>query len=95
MAAEVVVAARRANEAARRIGLQPALVFAPVPDPVLGPEHPPAALAVEHREVAYSDPERARLHVAGAPFLEQIPVSDLRFGEWIDSHAGEYGALVG
>jgi len=86
VASQVVVSARRADEAARWIRLQPPLVLAAVPDAVLGPQHPPPALAVEHREVADRDAKRARLQVADASLLDQEPVSDLCFGEWIDSH---------
>ena len=58
--AQVVMSARRADEAARRVGLQPALVFTPVPDAVFGPEHPTPALAVKDREIPYGEPERSR-----------------------------------
>jgi len=86
--------ARWAHKAARRVGLQPAFVLAPVPDSVLRPEHPAPALAVEHREVAHGDSERPGLHVAGSPLLDEVLESDLRFREWIDCHAGEYAALI-
>jgi hypothetical protein len=94
VATQVVVAAVAADEAAWRIGLQPAFVLPPVPDTVLGPEHPPPAFAVQHREISHRDSERAWLHVARAPFFDQELVSDLSFREWIDCHAGEYGALI-
>ena len=86
------MSARRTHEAARRIGLQPALVLAPVPDAVLRSEHPSPAFAIEHREVADGDAIPARLEVSGAPLLDQELVSDLCFREWIDRHAGEYAA---
>ncbi len=92
--AQVVVAARSADETARRIGLQPAFVLPPVPDSVFGSEHPPPAFTVQHREISHRDAKRAWLHVARATFFDQELVSDLSFGEWIDCHAGEYGALI-
>src|SRR5207253_100994 len=85
---QVVMSARRTHEAARRIGLQPALVLAPVPDAVLRSEHPSSAFAVEHRQVAHGDAIRARLEISGASLLDQELVSDLCFREWIDRHAG-------
>ena len=92
--AQVVVTARGADKASRGIGLQPAFVLPPVPDSVLRPEHPAPPLAVEDREVAHRDPERPGLHVAGSALVDEVPVSDLRFREWIDRHAGEYAALI-
>src|SRR5437667_11890157 len=74
---QVVMSARRTHEAARRIGLQPELVLAPVPDAVLRSEHPSPAFAVEHRQVAHGDAIRARLELSGAPLLDQELVSDL------------------
>lgn len=65
------MAARRAHKAARWIGLQPTLSFAPVPDAVFWAEHPSPALAVEHRQVAYSEPECASLQSSIAPLLDQ------------------------
>src|SRR5437899_3032422 len=43
--AQIVMSARGAHQAPRRIGLQPALVLAPVPDAVLRAEHPSPAIA--------------------------------------------------
>ena len=83
---EVVVTARRTHKPSRGIGLQPALVFAPVPDPILGAEHPSPSLTVEHGEVAHRDAKRARLQRADAPLFDQYFVSGLCFGKWIDSH---------
>src|SRR5437899_11045961 len=80
--AQVVMSARGAHQASRRIGLQPALVLAPVPDAVLRSEHPSPAFAIEHREVADGDAIPARLEVSGAPLLDQELVSDLCFREW-------------
>ena len=57
--AKVVMAARGADQAARRVGLQPALVFTAVPDAIFGPEHPAPALAVEDRKIADGEPERS------------------------------------
>lgn len=85
--AKVVMAARRADEAARRVRLQPPLVLSPVPDAVFRPEHPAAAFAVEDREVSNREPERPRQKGAGAPLLDQELVADLSFRERIDCHA--------
>src|SRR5207237_1897129 len=82
----------RTDQAPGWIRLQPALALAAVPDPVLGTQHPPPALVVEHGEIAHSDPEGARLEISGAPLFGQEPVSDLGFGEWVDRHAREYGS---
>ena len=87
--------ARRTYEPARRIRLQPPFVLAPVPDPVFGPEHPPTAFAVEHREVSHRDAKRARLQVADAPFLDEKPVPHLCFRERIDRHAESMPGLNG
>src|SRR6266581_3293880 len=89
---EVVVAAGRTNEPPRRIRLQPPLVLAPVPDPVLWAERPPPAFVVEHGEVSDRDPEGPRLQAPGAPLLDQGLVAALGFREGIHSHAGEYCA---
>ena len=86
VASQVVVPARGADEAARRIRLQPSFVLTPVPDAILWAEHPSPALAVEHGEVAHRDAKRARLQVADAALLDQELVTDLCFGEWIDGH---------
>ena len=83
---KIVMAARRTDEAARRIGLEPSLVLAAVPDAILGPEHPAPALAVEHSKISHRDAKRTWLQVADAAFLDQELVTDLCFGEWIDGH---------
>ena len=85
--AQVVVAARRTHEAARRVCLQPPLVLAAVPDAVFRPEHPTPALAVEHGQVSDREPERARRHAAFAPLVHKDLVADLGIGEGIDCHA--------
>ena len=87
VAPQVVVAARRADQAPRRIGLQPTLPLSPVPDAVLGAHHPAASLAIQDRQVAHRDAEGPRLEGADAALLDQVPVTQFRFGEWIDSHA--------
>ena len=84
---QVVVAARRADQAPRRIGLQPTLPLSPVPDAVLGAHHPAASLAIQDRQVAHRDSEGPRLEGSHPALLDQVPVTQLRFGEWIDSHA--------
>ena len=86
VASEVVMPARRADETARWIRLQPSLVLTAVPDAILWPENPSPSLAVEHSEVAHGDAKGARLQVADAALLDQELVSDLCFGEWIDGH---------
>ena len=91
VAPQVVMPARWADQPARRISLQPALVLTPVPDPVLRSEHPAPALAVQHCEIANGDSEGARLKVPRAPLLDEKLVSDLCVREGIHSHAGEYG----
>src|SRR5207245_6406034 len=47
VSAQIVMSARGAHQAPRRICLQPALVLAPVPDAVLRSEHPSPAFAIE------------------------------------------------
>jgi hypothetical protein len=85
--AEVVMAARGADQAARRVRLQPAFVLTAVPDAVFRPEHPAPAFAVEDRKIADREPEGSRWEGAGAPFLDEELVPDLSFREWIDCHA--------
>jgi hypothetical protein len=86
VSSKVVVAASGAHQPARRIGLEPALGLAPVPDAVLWSKHPPAPFAVEHREVAHREPERARLEGAAAALRDEGLVTGLCFGERIDGH---------
>ena len=86
VASQVVVTARRADQAARRIGLQPSLVLAPVPNAVLRSEHPSPAFVVEHSKVSDRDTKCTRWQISGAPLIDQELVSDLCFGEWIDRH---------
>ena len=83
---KVVMTAGWTDEPARRIRLQPSLVLAPVPDSVLGPEHPAPALAVQDRQVAHRNAKRPRLQVADPAFFDQEFVADFCFGEWIDGH---------
>ncbi len=70
--------------------MQPPLVLAPIPDPILRPEHPPSPLAIEHGQVADGDPESTRRQVPRASFIDEEFVLDLSFGERIDSHRGDY-----
>src|SRR5215467_989379 len=84
--AEIVVPAERADEAAGWVGLQPAVAITPVPDAVFRTEHPPLSLAVQHREVPHSKPERTRLEAAGTPLRNERLVPGLSFGEGIDGH---------
>src|SRR5437899_6723344 len=71
VAAQIVMAAVRADEPARGISLQPPFMLAAVPDSVLRSQHPAVALAVQHREIANREPERTRLQIAGAPLDDQ------------------------
>lgn len=80
--------ARAADETARRIRLQPAFILAPVPDAILGAEHPAPPFAVQHGEVAHGDAERARLERAGTSLFDQVAVPGLGFCERIDRHVG-------
>jgi hypothetical protein len=80
------MSARRTDEPPRWVGLQPAFTLAAVPDSVFGAEHPAPPLAVEDRKVAHSDPERPRLEGSHPPLLDQVSVTQLGFGERIDSH---------
>jgi hypothetical protein len=86
VAPKVVVPARSAHEPPRRVGLQPALALAPVPDAILRAEHPPTPLAVEDGEVSNREPECARLQRTATPLFDQDSVPVLSIGEWIDSH---------
>ena len=80
------MAARRADQASGRIGLQPAFTLSAIPDPVLGTEHPTAPLAIQHGQVAHRDPEGSRLQSSDAALFYQVSITELGFGEWIDSH---------
>ena len=77
---------RWTDEPAWWVGLQPALAFAPVPDAILRTEHPTAALAVEHCEVANREAECAGLKTAVAALLDQDSIPALGVGEWIYCH---------
>ncbi len=77
---------RRAHQAPRRVRLQPPLTLPPVPDPILGAQHPPAPLTVQDREVPHGDAKGPRLQRSDAPFLDQVAITELRLGEWINSH---------
>src|SRR4029077_1979236 len=85
--AQVVMPARGTHEAARWIGLQPALTFAAVPDAVLGTEHPSSAFAVEDGQVSNRDPESPCLQASNPALFHQAPVTRLGVGERVDSHA--------
>ncbi len=80
------MAARCAHEASRWVGLQPSLALAPVPDAVLGTEHPTAPFAVEDREVANREPEGSGLKAAVATLVDQQAIARLGVGKRIDSH---------
>src|SRR5450759_506179 len=85
--AQVVVAAGRADEAPRRIRLEPALIFSTVPDAVFRSQHPAAPLAVEHGKVSDRQPVRAGWQPARAPLADEKLVAGLGLGERIDCHA--------
>src|SRR5216683_1468890 len=86
MTSEVVMAARCAHEASRWVGLQPSLALAPVPDAVLGTEHPTAPFAVEDRKVANREPEGSGLKAAVATLVDQQAISGFGISERIHSH---------
>lgn len=65
------MAARCANETARRIRLQPSLALSSIPNAILGAEHPSPPLAVEDSEVAHGEPECTGLKAAGAALFDQ------------------------
>ena len=81
------MAARRADKAARWISLQPALIFAAVPDAVLRSENPAAPLAVEDGQVPDRHPERSGKQATGISLFDKRSVAHLGFGERIDCHA--------
>ena len=81
------MAARCADQASRRVRLQPPLALAPIPDAVLGTEHPAPTLAVQNREVAHREPKGSRLHAAVATLVHQQAIASLGVREWIHSHA--------
>ena len=81
------MAARRADEAARRVSLQPSFILAAVPDAVFRSDHPASPFAVENGQVSNREPECSRQQAAGAPFVEEELVPDLGLGKRIDCHA--------
>src|SRR5713101_9596973 len=81
------MAARCAHEASRWVCLQPPLALAPVPDAVLGSEHPSPPFAVEDRKVADREPEGSGLKAAVATLVDQQAIAGLGVCKRIDSHA--------
>src|SRR5258708_12825766 len=71
---QVVMPARRTHQPPRRVCLQPPLVLAAIPDPVLGPQHPPATLPVEHGQVAGRDAQSPGREVSGLPLVPTEPL---------------------
>ena len=67
--------------------MQPAFALAAIPDAVFGAKHPTTTLAVQDREVADCHPERPRLETPHATLLDEAPVAQLGFREWVDGHA--------
>ena len=94
VAPQIVVPASGADEAPGRVGLQPAIVLAPVPDAVLRPQHPAMALAVEHGKIAYGEPESTRLQIARFSIGDKRLVANLCFGEWVDRHPDSIAGSV-
>jgi hypothetical protein len=92
---QVVVPARRAHDASRRVRLQPPLALSPVPDPVLRPQHPPLPLAIQDCKVPHGNAKRPRLEDSGAALLDQVAITQLSFGEWIDSHRESIAPMSG
>ena len=81
-----MVAARGADKAPGRIGLQPALTLSAVPDAVLRAQHPPPSLTIQDREVAHRDAKGPGLQRPNATLFDQVAITQLGFGEWIDGH---------
>ena len=94
VSAEIVMSAGWAHEPARWVGLKPPLVLAPIPDSILGPQHPASSFAVENREIAHRDAERARLQISDAPLLDEELVANLCIGERVDCHAQSMQAWI-
>ncbi len=80
------MAARCAHEASRWVCLQPAFALSPVPDAILGTEHPAPPFAVKDREVADREPESSGLEAAVATLVDQQAIARLGVGKRIDSH---------
>jgi hypothetical protein len=80
------MAARRADQPSRWVCLQPSLALSPVPDAVLGTEHPAPSLAIEDREVANREPKGSGLKASVATLVDEQAISRLRVREGIDSH---------
>ena len=87
------MSARCANQASRRVGLQPALALSSVPDAVLGTEHPSAPFAIEDREVADREPKGTGLQAAVAALVDQQAIARLGVSERIDSHGESIAGL--
>jgi hypothetical protein len=84
--AQVVVAARWADQPSWWVGLQPAFALSAVPDSIFRTEHPSAAFAVQNCEVAHCEPECSSLETSGPSLLDQGAIADLRIRERVDSH---------
>ena len=80
------MAARRADEAARWVCLQPALALSPVPDAILWAEHPSPPLAVQDRKVTDREPEGSSLKAAVATLVDQQAIPGLGISERIHGH---------
>src|SRR5258708_18343352 len=84
---QVVMPARRTHQPPRRVCLQPPLVLAAIPDPVLGPPHPPPTLAFGHGQGADGAATSAGRPGAGSPLVGGGSVFAFSFRDRIDSHA--------
>jgi hypothetical protein len=66
--------------------LQPTLTLSPIPDAVLGTEHPAPTLAVQDREVTDREPKSSGLEAAVATLVDQNSITSLSVSKRIDSH---------
>ena len=80
------MAARWADKSPWWVGLQPAFALSAVPDSIFRTKHPPAAFAVEDREVSHCEAERSSLETSGPPLLDEGAIADLGIREGVDSH---------
>jgi hypothetical protein len=87
------MAARCANQAPRRVCLQPAFALTAVPDAVFGTEHPTTPFAVQDREVAHREPKGSGLQATVATLVDQQAITSLGVGKRIDSHAQSIAGL--
>ena len=94
VAAQIVVPAGRADQAAGWVGLQPAIVLTAVPDAVLWTQHPAMALAVEHGQITHGEPKSSGLQSAGFSIGDERLVANLCLGERVDRHPDSIAGSV-